>query len=132
VQTIFFERNYCKQLYEHINNITLSAEIRKDFLAELTKKCLMKSEVCCLCLWICIYDGPSRFVSTIDQHLCHQCNSIMFEYFIHPPLTIISKNLYFRFIQLMMYIILILVQIDHLMNEYKMLIFAYNSDVCIG
>jgi len=46
----------------------------------------------------------------------------------HHPVTIISKNLHFRFIQLMMYIVFIIDQIHHLMNESKILIFAYNSD----
>jgi len=48
---------------------------------------------------------------------------------LHPPVTIISKNLYFRFIQLMMYMIFIIDHIHHSTNESnKMLIFAYNND----
>jgi len=47
---------------------------------------------------------------------------------IHPPVTIIHKNLLFRFIQLMMYMVFIIDHIHHLMNESKLLIFAYNSD----
>jgi len=49
-------------------------------------------------------------------------------YYVHYPVTIISKILHFRFIQLMMYIIFIIDLIHHLMNEYKMQIFAYNND----
>ena len=45
-----------------------------------------------------------------------------------PPVTIISQNLNFRFIQLMMYMVFIIDHIHHLMNESKMLIFAYNRD----
>jgi len=40
---------------------------------------------------------------------------------------IISKNLYFIFIQLMMYMVFIIDHIHHLINESKILIFAYNS-----
>jgi hypothetical protein len=47
---------------------------------------------------------------------------------IHPPVTIISKNLHFTFIQLMMYIVFIIDYIQHLMNESKMLTFAYICD----
>jgi hypothetical protein len=47
---------------------------------------------------------------------------------IHHPVTIISKNQHFRFIQLMMYMDFIIDHIHHLMNESKMFIFAYNSD----
>jgi len=45
-----------------------------------------------------------------------------------PPVTIISKNLHLKFIQLMMYMIFIIDHIHHLMNESKILIFAYNND----
>ena len=47
---------------------------------------------------------------------------------IHPPVTIISKSLYFKFIQLMMYMVFIIDHVQHLMNEPKMLIFAYIND----
>jgi len=47
---------------------------------------------------------------------------------IHSLVTIISKTLYFRFIQLMMHMIFIIDHIYHLMNESKMQSFAYNSD----
>jgi len=47
---------------------------------------------------------------------------------LHSSVTIISKNQYFIFIQLMMYVVFIINHIHHLMNESKMLIFAYNSD----
>jgi len=54
------------------------------------------------------------------------------EYFklklIHPPVTNISKYLHFAFIQLMMYIVFIIDYIRHLINESKMLTFAYISD----
>lgn len=40
----------------------------------------------------------------------------------------ISKNLYFRFIQLIIYIVFIIDHIYNLVNECKMLIFIYNSD----
>jgi uncharacterized membrane protein YkgB len=49
-------------------------------------------------------------------------------YDVHPPVTIISKILHFRFIQLMMYIVFIIDHIHHLMNESKIQSFAYNSD----
>jgi len=49
-------------------------------------------------------------------------------YYIHPLVTIISKNLRFRFIQLMMYMIFIIYHIHYLINESKMLIFVYNID----
>jgi hypothetical protein len=42
--------------------------------------------------------------------------------------TGISKNLHFRFIELMMYMVFIIDHIHHLINEFKILIFAYNSD----
>jgi hypothetical protein len=38
---------------------------------------------------------------------------------IHSPVTIINKNLHFKFIQLMMYIIFIIYHIHHLMNFYE-------------
>jgi len=44
---------------------------------------------------------------------------------IYYPVIIISKNLHFKYIQLMMYMIFIIDHIHHLMNESKMLIFAY-------
>jgi hypothetical protein len=47
---------------------------------------------------------------------------------VHLPVTIISKILHFRYIQLMMYIVFIIDHIHHLMNECKMQSFAYNSD----
>ena len=47
---------------------------------------------------------------------------------IHHPVVIISKNLHFRFIQLMIYMVFIIDHIYHLINEFKMLIFAYNND----
>jgi len=40
----------------------------------------------------------------------------------------ISKNLHFRFIQLMMYIVFIIDHIRHLINKFKILTFAYISD----
>jgi len=47
----------------------------------------------------------------------------------HTPLvTIINKNLNFKFIQLMMYMIFIIYHVHDLINESKMLIFAYNND----
>jgi len=46
---------------------------------------------------------------------------------IYALVTIIDKNLYFRFIQLIMYIIFIIDHIHHLINESKILIFNYNS-----
>jgi hypothetical protein len=52
----------------------------------------------------------------------------MIEYGVHSPVTIISKNLHFTFIQLMMYMVFIIDHIHHLMNESKMLTFAYISD----
>jgi len=39
-----------------------------------------------------------------------------------------KQNLHFRFIQLMMYMVFIIHYIYHLMNETKILIFAYNCD----
>jgi len=39
------------------------------------------------------------------------------------PVTIINKNLYFRFTQLMMYMIFIIDHIHHLINKSKILIF---------
>jgi len=47
---------------------------------------------------------------------------------IHHPITNISKNLHFVFVQLMMYIVFIIDHIRHLMNESKILTFAYISD----
>jgi hypothetical protein len=47
---------------------------------------------------------------------------------LHPKVTNISKTLHFRFIQLITYMIFIIDHIHHLMNESKILIFAYNSD----
>jgi len=47
---------------------------------------------------------------------------------VHLPVTIISKKLHFIFIQLTMYVVFIIGHIHYLMNESKMLIFAYNSD----
>ena len=47
---------------------------------------------------------------------------------VHPPVTIISKNLYFAFSQVMICIVFIIDHIRHLINESKMLTFAYNSD----
>jgi len=41
-----------------------------------------------------------------------------------PPVTIIRKNQYFRFIKLMMHMIFIIGHIYHLINESKILIFA--------
>ena len=38
---------------------------------------------------------------------------------IHSPGTIISTNVYFRFIQLIMYVVFIIDDIHHLMNESK-------------
>jgi len=46
---------------------------------------------------------------------------------IHPPVIITNKNLHFRFIQLIMYMVLIIDHIYHLMNESKMF-FSYNND----
>jgi len=48
--------------------------------------------------------------------------------YLHPLISFISKNLYFTYIQLIMYIIIIMKYIHHLMNESKLLIFIYNSD----
>jgi len=45
-----------------------------------------------------------------------------------PPVTIIRKNQYFRFIQLMMHMIFIIGHIYYLINESKILIFPSNSD----
>jgi len=39
-----------------------------------------------------------------------------------------KQKLHFGFIQLMIYVVFIIDHIHHLMNEFKMLIFAYNSD----
>jgi len=47
---------------------------------------------------------------------------------LRPPITIINKTLHFTFIQLMMYVIIILDHIHHSINKSKMLIFVYNSD----
>jgi len=47
---------------------------------------------------------------------------------VHPPVTVISKTLYFRFIHLMMYMVFIIDHIHHLINESKIQSFAYNSD----
>jgi len=45
----------------------------------------------------------------------------------YPPVTIISKKLYFEFIQLIIYVVFIIDHIHHLMNESKILIFVYNN-----
>jgi hypothetical protein len=47
---------------------------------------------------------------------------------LHHPGTIRNKNLHVIFIQLMMYMVFVIDHIHHLMNESKMLIFAYNSN----
>jgi len=47
---------------------------------------------------------------------------------IHSSVTNISKNLHFVFVRLMMYIVFIIDHIHHLMNESKILTFAYISD----
>ena len=51
----------------------------------------------------------------------------MYSWFIHPPITVINKNLYLRFSQLIMYVIFIIDHIHHLINKFKMLIFTFNN-----
>jgi len=41
---------------------------------------------------------------------------------------IISKNTHFRFVQLIIYMVFILNHVHYLINEYKILIFTYNSN----
>jgi len=63
-----------------------------------------------------------------DDKIVHSFSILTLTFFyIHPPVTIISKNLHFKFIQLIMYMVFIIEHIHHLMNEFKMLTFAYNS-----
>jgi len=67
------------------------------------------------------------YVIILIRYILHT-HAHMYIHHIHPPVTIISKNLHFRFIQLMMYMVFIINHAHHLMNESNMLIFAYNSD----
>jgi len=66
--------------------------------------------------------------------LCHRSCSLLHSpqkcilLTMHPPITIISKTLHFRFIRLMMYVVYTKDYVHHLLNEYKMQSFAYNSD----